>query len=241
MLGPTHHQQDSISLQLPTSPLQLLVLRSQEQGSGLPAPRLEQGKQLCHSPYCPYPTHPQLSQETVRNGDNHCPQVTRLLLVQPPQATHNQHTSTRPSLCQELQKQIQSHTRAPAQQALEVGSLQNLWLPNPAGWSSAAANLLNNALATSTWKCYAGNLHQFKVYCLTNDIPFPPEQEEAVGVVASFFESATRSSQQPHSTIASLSTAIGALYETTDFHPTHDPLLSQVKCALVHLHTTWGV
>jgi len=199
MLGPTHHQQDSISLQLPTSPLQLLVLRSREQGSGLPAPRLEQGQKLGHSTYCPYPVHPQLSQETVRNGHNHCPQVARLLLVQPPQVTHNQHTSMRPSLGQ----QILSHIRAPAQQALEVGSLQDLWLPNPANpesyqspcatsagggqptgslaaqpsrQSSAAANLLNNALAASTWECYAGNLFQFKVYyCLTNDIPFPPE------------------------------------------------------------------
>jgi len=66
--------------------------------------------------------------------------------------THNQHTSMHPSLGQELQQQIWSHTRAPAQQVLEVGSLQDLWLPNPAGWSSAAANLLNNALAASTWK-----------------------------------------------------------------------------------------
>jgi len=82
--GPHTINRDSISLQLPTSPLQLLVLRSQEQGSGLPAPILEQGQQLGHSPYCPYPTHPQLSQETVRNGDNHCCQVARLLLVQPP-------------------------------------------------------------------------------------------------------------------------------------------------------------
>jgi len=61
----------------------------------------------------------------------------------------------RPSLGQELQQQIQSHTRAPAQQELEVGSLQDLWLPNPAGWLSAATNLLNNALAASTWKHYA--------------------------------------------------------------------------------------
>jgi len=38
--------------------------------------------------------------------------------------------------------------------------------------------------------------------------------------------------------IASLSAAIGALYKTTDFHPTRDPLLSQVKCALVRLCTT---
>jgi len=101
-----------------------------------------------------------------------------------------------PSLSQELQQQIQSHTRAPAQQALEVGSLQDLWLPNPAGWLSAAANLLNNALATSTWKCYTGNLHWFKVYCLANDISFPPKQDEAIGAIASFLESATWSSQQ---------------------------------------------
>jgi len=161
MLGSTHYQQDSISLQLPTSPLQLLVLRSWH-----------------------------------------------------------------PSLGQDLQQQIRSHTRAPAQQALEVGSQQDLWLPSPAGWSSAAANLLNNALAASTCKRYAGNLHQFKVYCLINNISFPPEQDEAVGAIASFLESATRSSQQPSSMIASLSTTIGALYKTTDFHPTHDPLLS---------------
>jgi len=133
---------------------------------------------------------------------------------------------TRPSLGQELQQQIWSHTRSPAQQALEVGSLQDLWLPNPAGWSSAVANLLNNALAASTWKRYAGNLRQFKVYCLVNDISFPPEQDEAVGAIASFLESATWSSQQPSSMIASLSPAIGALYKTTDFHPTCDPLLS---------------
>jgi len=57
-------------------------------------------------------------------------------------------------------------------------------------------------------------------------------------VVASFLKSATWSSQCPCSTIASLSAAIGALYETTDFHPTHDPLLAQVKHALVHLRTT---
>jgi len=107
-----------------------------------------------------------------------------------------------------------------------VGSLQDLWLPNPAGWSSAAANLLNNALATSTWKHYASNLCQFKVYCLVNDISFPPEQDEAIGVIASFLESATRPSQQPSSMIASLSAAIGALNKTTDFHPTCDPLLS---------------
>jgi len=104
-----------------------------------------------------------------------CPQVARLLLVQPPQTTQNRLTSMHPSLSQELQQQIQSHTRVPAQQALEVGSLQDLWLPNPAGWPSAVANLLNNALAASTWKCYAGNLSQFKAYCLTNGIPFPPE------------------------------------------------------------------
>jgi len=144
----------------------------------------------------------------------------------------------RSRLGQELQQQIWSHTRASAQQALEVGSLQDLWLPNPAGWLSAVANLLNNALAASTWKCYAGNLRQFKVYCLVNNISFPPEQDEAIGVIASFLESAKRSSQQPSSTIACLSTAIGALYKTTDFHPTHDPLLSQVKRALVHLCTT---
>jgi len=94
----------------------------------------------------------------VNNSNNHCPQVARLLLVQPSQTTQNQLTSMCPSLSQELQQQIQSHTRAPVQQALEVGSLQDLWLPNPAGWSSAAANLLNNTLAASTWKCYAGNL-----------------------------------------------------------------------------------
>jgi len=122
--------------------------------------------------------------------------------------------------------QIWSHTRAPAQQALEVGSLQDLWLPNPAGWSSAVANLLNNALAASTWKLYTSNLCQFKVYCLTNNIPFPPEQDKAIGAVTSFLELATRSSQQPLSMIASLSAAIGALYETTHFHPTCDPLLS---------------
>jgi len=107
-----------------------------------------------------------------------------------------------------------------------VGSLQDLWLPNPAGWSSAAANLLNNALAASTWKQYTSNLRQFKVYCITNNIPFPPEQDEAMGMVASFLESATQSSQHPCSMIASLSAAIGALYETTDFHPTCDPLLA---------------
>jgi len=162
----------------------------------------------------------------VRNGNNHCPQVARLLLVQPPQVTHNQHTSRHPSLGQELQQQIWSHNRAPAQQGLDVGSLQHLWLPNLAGWSSAAANLLNNALAASTWKCYTSNLHWFKSYCLTNDIPFPPEQDKAIGAVASFLELATRSSQQPCSMIASLSAAISALYETTDFHPTRDPLLS---------------
>jgi len=109
------------------------------------------------------------------------------------------------------------------QQELEVGSLQDLWLPNPASWSSAAANLLNNALAASTWKHYIGNLCQFKAYCLTNNIPFPPEQDKAIGEVASFLESATQSSQQPCSMIASLSASIGALYETTDFHPTHNP------------------
>jgi len=59
-----------------------------------------------------------------------------------------------------------------------------------------------------------------------------------VGAVASFLKSATQSSQQPRSMIASLSAAIGALYETTDFHPTHDPLLVQVKRALVRLRTT---
>jgi len=59
-----------------------------------------------------------------------------------------------------------------------------------------------------------------------------------MGVVASFLESATWSSQHPCSTIPSLSAAIGALYETTDFHPTHDPLLAQVKRALVRLRTT---
>jgi len=82
----------------------------------------------------------------------------------------------------------------------------------------------------------------YKAYCITNctanNIPFPPEQDKAIGVVASFLKSATQSSQQPCSTIASLSAAIGALYETTDFHPTHNPLLSQVKYALVRLHTT---
>jgi len=98
---------------------------------------------------------------------------------------------------------------------LEVGSLQDLWLPNPAGWLSAAANLLNNALATSTWKCYTGNLRWFKVYCLVNNISFPPEQDEAVGAITSFLESSTQSSQQPSSMIASLSSAIGALYKTT--------------------------
>jgi len=130
-----------------------------------------------------------------------------------------------PSLSQELQLQIWSHPRAPTQQALEVGSLQDLWLPNPAGWSSAAANLLNNALAASTWKQYASNLRRFKAYYITNNIPFPPEQDKAVGAVASFLKSATWSSQHPCSMIASLSAAIGALYETTDFHPTRDPLL----------------
>jgi len=107
-----------------------------------------------------------------------------------------------------------------------VGSLQDLWLPNPAGWSSAAANLLNNTLVASTWKQYAGNLRRFKVYCITNNIPFPPEQDKAVGAVASFLKSATLSSQRPLSMIASLSAAIGTLYETTDFNPTRDPLLS---------------
>jgi len=29
-------------------------------------------------------------------------------------------------------------------------SLQDLWLPNPAGWLSAVANLLNSALTAST-------------------------------------------------------------------------------------------
>jgi len=91
----------------------------------------------------------------------------------------------------------QSHPRAPTQQALEVDSQQDLWLPNPAGWSSAAANLLNNALAASTWKQYTGNLRQFKAYYITNNIPFPPEQDEAVGAVTSFLKSATRSSQHP--------------------------------------------
>jgi hypothetical protein len=119
-----------------------------------------------------------------------------------------------------------------------VGSLQDLWLPNPAGWSLAAANLLNSALAASTWKRYAGNLRRFKAYCLANDISFPPERDEAVGAIASFLESATQSSQQPRSTVASLSAAIGALYETADFHPTRDPLLSRVKHALVRLRTT---
>jgi len=38
--------------------------------------------------------------------------------------------------------------------------------------------------------------------------------------------------------IASLSAAIGALYKTTDFHPTCNPLLTQVKRALVRLCTT---
>jgi len=69
------------------------------------------------------------------------------------QSTHWQH----PSLSQELQQQIQSHTRAPAQQVLEVGSLQDLWLPNPAGWSSAAANLLNNALGSTMPATYASS------------------------------------------------------------------------------------
>jgi len=146
-----------------------------------------------------------------------------------------------PAFGQELQQQIWSHTRAPEQQALEVGSLQDLWLPNPAGWLSAAANLLNNALAASAWKLYASNLRWFKVYCLVNNTSFPPEQDEAVGAIASFLESATLLSQQPSSMIASLSAAIGALYKTTDFHPTCDPLLSQVKCALVCLHTTCSI
>jgi len=110
-----------------------------------------------------------------------------------------------------------------------------------AGWLSAVANLLNNALAASTWKCYASNVCQFKVYCLVNDISFSPEQDEAFGLIDSFLESATRSSQQPSSMIASLSAATGALYKTTDFHPTCDPLLSQVKCALVCLHTTCSI
>jgi len=66
-----------------------------------------------------------------------------------------------------------------------------------------------------------------------NDISFPPEQDETIGAIASFLELATKSSQQPCSMIASLSTAIGALYKTTDFHPTCDPLLSRVKRALV--------
>jgi len=108
--------------------------------------------------------------------------MARLLLVQSPQMAHNRLTCTRPSLDQELQLQIRSHSRAPTQQALEAGSLQDLWLPNLAGWSSAAANLLNNALEASTWKQYASNLHQFKVYCITNNIPFPPEQDKAIGV-----------------------------------------------------------
>jgi len=98
---------------------------------------------------------------------------------------------------------------------LEVGSLQDLWLPNPAGWLSAVANLLNNALATSTWKWYASNLRWFKVYCLVNDISFPPEQDEAIGAIASFLESATQSSQQPSSRIASLSATICTLYKTS--------------------------
>jgi len=59
-----------------------------------------------------------------------------------------------------------------------------------------------------------------------------------MGAVASFLKSATQSTQRPCSTIASLSTAIGTLYETTDFHPTRDPLLAQVKRALVCLCTT---
>jgi len=76
------------------------------------------------------------------------------------------------------------------------------------------------------------------VYCITNNIPFPPEQDKAVGAVASFLKSATRSSQCPCSTIASLSAAIGSLYETTDFHATCYPLLARVKRALVCLCTT---
>jgi len=140
---------------------------------------------------CPYSAHPQFSQETARNNNSHCPQMARLPLVQPPQTAHSRPACTRPSLSQELQLQIWSHPRAPTQQALEVGSLQDLWLPNPAGWSSAAANLLNNALAASTWKQYASNLLRFKAYCITNNISFPPEQDKAVGAVASFLESAT--------------------------------------------------
>lgn len=59
-----------------------------------------------------------------------------------------------------------------------------------------------------------------------------------MGLVASFLESTTRSSQRPRSTIASLSAAIGALYEAADFHPTRDPLLGRVKKAIIRSRTT---
>ena len=67
---------------------------------------------------------------------------------------------------------------------------------------------------------------------------FPPAQEEAVGTVASFLEAATRTSQRPKSTLASLSAAIGALYETAEYHPTRDPLLTRVKRAIVRERTS---
>jgi len=121
-----------------------------------------------------------------------------------------------------LARNLSSTSRAPAQQVLEVGSLQDLWLPNPAGWSSAAANLLNNALAASTWKRYTSNYAGSRRTALLMISHFP----QNIGAVAIFLESATWSSQQPCSTIDSLSAAIGALYKTTDFHPTWDPLLS---------------
>jgi hypothetical protein len=121
---------------------------------------------------------------------------------------------------------------------MALGGLSDLWLNHTASWSPAVVAMIDNVLATSMWKRYVGYICCFRDYCWKCGHDFPLAESEAVGVIASFFESTTRVGQRPGATLASMSAAITMLYEPTGSSPTRAPLLTRLHRAIVRARTT---
>jgi hypothetical protein len=138
-----------------------------------------------------------------------------------------------------LEEMFLSKHRTPEPQPLmALGGLLDLWLNHTTSWSPAAVAMINNMLTTSMWKRYVGYICHFHDYCWKHGHNFPLAELEAVGVIASFFKSATRVGQQPGTTLALMLAAIATLYKLTGSSPTRDPLLAHLHCTIMHTCTT---